>query len=110
MAKSGAESIRIVFITIPRDEANKLARDLVEQRLAACVNIVPKIESYFWWDDAVQHDEEALLICKTTEEKFRALMEYTRETHPYDLPEIISFPLSDGLPEYLAWVHKETEE
>ncbi|MEW5797264.1 MAG: divalent-cation tolerance protein CutA [Candidatus Zixiibacteriota bacterium] len=109
MKEVEAESIRVVFITVPRDEVSRLARELVEQRLAACINIVPKIESYFWWEDAVQHDEEALLICKTTEEKFRALMEYTQESHPYDLPEIISFPLSDGLPEYLAWVRKETE-
>jgi len=104
-----AGSIRVVFITVPRGEANKLARGLVEQRLAACVNIMPKIESYFWWDDAVQHDEEALLICKTTDAKFQALMAYTQEAHPYDLPEIISFPLTDGLPEYLAWVCHETE-
>jgi len=109
MATDGAESIRVVFITTPRDGANKLARELVERRMAACINIAPRIESYFWWDDAVQHDEEALLICKTTEEKFRALMEFVHETHPYDLPEIISFPLSDGLPEYVAWVRKETQ-
>ena len=108
-AEIQAESIRVVFITIPRDEADRLARKLVEKRLAACVNVVPKVESYYWWDEAVQHDEETLLICKTTEAKFRALMTYTQDTHPYDLPEIISFPLADGLPEYLAWVTKETE-
>ena len=109
MERVEAGSIRVVFISIPRSEAGKLARDLVEQRLAACINIVPKIESYFWWDEAVQHDEEALLICKTTDEKFPALMAYTQETHPYELPEIIALPLAEGLPEYLAWVRHETE-
>ena len=109
MEKVDAGSFRVVFITTPRDEANKLARDLVERRLAACINIMPKIESYFWWDEAVQHDEEALLICKTTEAKFRALMEHTQAAHPYEPPEIIALPLSDGLPEYLAWVKHETE-
>jgi len=109
MAKDQAASVRIAFISIPRDEANKLARKLVEQRLAACVNLVPKIESYFWWDDAVQHDEEALLIVKTTESRFRDLMAFVQEHHPYDLPEVIGFPLSEGLPEYIAWIRKETE-
>jgi len=109
MARDQATSVRIVFISIPRDEANKLARKLVEQRLAACVNLVPKIESYFWWDDAVQHDEEALLIVKTTESRFRDLMDFVQENHPYDLPEVIGFPLSEGLPEYIAWIRKETE-
>ena len=109
MDEKQAESIRVVFITTPRDEVNKLARKLVEKRLAACINIALKVESYFWWDDAVQHDEEALLICKTTEVKIQALMAFVQEEVPCDLPEIISFPLSDGLPEYLAWVRKETE-
>ena len=104
-----ASTIRVVFITLPRDEANRLGRELVERRLAACINMVPKIESYFWWDDAVEHDEEAMIIAKTTEEKFDALMEYVADHHPYDLPEVIGFPLSEGLPEYLAWVRKETE-
>ncbi len=110
MALNNAESIRVVFITTPRNEANKLARQLVEKRLAACVNIAPKVESYFWWDDAVQHDQEALLICKTTEAKLGELMTFVQESVAYDLLEIISFPLSEGLPEYLAWVRKETEE
>jgi periplasmic divalent cation tolerance protein len=109
MEEVRAESIRVVFISIPRGDANKLARELVEQRMAACINIIPKIESYFWWDEAVQHDDEALLICKTTAARFKALMEYTQAAHPYEPPEIIALPLSDGLPEYLAWVKHETE-
>lgn len=109
MANNQAGSIRVVFITTPRDEANKIARELVEQRLAACINLAPRIESYFWWDDAVQHDEEALLIVKTTAERMPELMNWVAENHPYDLPEVIGVPLSDGLPEYLAWIRKETE-
>lgn len=102
-----SESVRVVFISTPRDESGSLARQLVEKRLAACVNIVPKIESYFWWDDVVEHDEEALLIAKTTEGRFKELMNFVEETHPYDLPEVISVPLADGLPEYVAWLVKE---
>ncbi len=103
------ESIRVVFISAPRDEARELARKLVEERLAACVNIVPKIESYFWWDDAVQHDEESMLIVKTTEEKFEELADFVVDNHPFELPEVIAFELAGGLTEYIAWIHQETE-
>jgi len=103
------ETVRVVFISVPRDEANKLARTLVEKRLAACINIVPKIESFFWWDDAVQKDEEALLIAKTTRQRIDELMRYVQANHPYEFPEVISLPLSEGLPDYVAWIKKETE-
>jgi periplasmic divalent cation tolerance protein len=103
------ENIRVVFVSLPRDEAKSLARRMVENRLAACVNIVPKIESYFWWDDKLEHDEEALLIIKTTQQRFDELRAWVVENHPYDLPEIISLPLSDGLSDYIEWVKKETE-
>jgi periplasmic divalent cation tolerance protein len=103
------ENICVVFVSIPRDEANKLARGLVENRLAACVNIVPKIESYFWWDNKLNHDEEALLIIKTTQQRFDDLRDWVVNNHPYDLPEVISLPLSDGLSEYIEWVKRETQ-
>lgn len=102
------DSIRVVFISIPRDQANAFAKKLVEKRLAACINIVPRIESYFWWDDAVQYDEETLLIVKTAHERFDQLMTFVKESHPYDLPEVISFDLAAGLPEYIEWIRRET--
>jgi periplasmic divalent cation tolerance protein len=103
------ETVRVVFISVPREEANKMARAMVEKRLAACVNIVPKIESFYWWDESVLKDEEALLIAKTTQQRFDALRAWVVANHPYDLPEIISLPLSDGLSDYIEWVKKETE-
>lgn len=104
------QNIRVVFISIPRDEASQFGRELVENRLCACVNIVPKIESYFWWDGEVEKDDEALLIVKTTQERFGQLMAWVKDNHPYDVPEIISVPLADGLPEYVAWVKSETSK
>jgi periplasmic divalent cation tolerance protein len=104
------EQIRVVLVSVPRDESRKLAHLLVENRLAACVNIVPKIDSYFWWDDAVQTEEEALLIIKSTAAKFAALRDFVEEHHPYDLPEIIALPLVDGFSEYINWVHAETSK
>jgi periplasmic divalent cation tolerance protein len=100
----------VVFVTTPPDDAKPLAKILVDKRLAACVNLIPTVESTFWWDDAVQSDTEAMLICKTTAAKVGELLEYVKDAHPYDLPEAIAVPLSEGLPEYLAWVAKETGE
>jgi periplasmic divalent cation tolerance protein len=102
------EQIRVVMVTLPHDESRKMARLIVENRLAACVNIVPKIDSYFWWDNVVQTEEEALLIIKTTSGKFAQLRDFVTEHHPYDLPEIIALPLVDGFSDYVAWVHAET--
>ncbi|MFZ5981779.1 MAG: divalent-cation tolerance protein CutA [Candidatus Zixiibacteriota bacterium] len=104
------EDIRVVFVSMPREEAREMSKGIVENRLAACVNIVPKIESYFQWEDKVEFDEEALLIIKTTRKKFPALKEYVRENHPYELPEIIAVPLIDALPEYAAYVRDETDK
>lgn len=104
------ETIRVVLITIPHDEAERMARSLVEERLAACVNIVPKITSYFWWDDKVQVDEESLLIVKTTQMKFEKLLAFVLENHPYELPEIIGLPLTSAFPDYVAWVKAETNK
>ena len=103
------EHIRVVMISAPRDIASKLAHSLVEARLAACVNIVPKMESYFWWDGAVQHDQEALLIVKTTQQRFDELLIFVRQNHPYDLPEVIALPLVDAFADYVDWVKSETQ-
>jgi periplasmic divalent cation tolerance protein len=103
------ETIRVVYISIPREEAKEMAKGIVENRLAACINILPKIESYFWWDETVQFDEESLLIVKTTQDRFPELMQYVRDNHPYELPEIIGLPLVAAFPDYVKWVKEETQ-
>ena len=102
------ENIRVVFISVPRDEVKKFARAIEAERLAACVNIVPHIDSFFWWNNEVQSDEEALMIIKTTQARVDRLIEYVRENHPYDIPEIITVPVAEGLPDYINWVIEET--
>ena len=103
------EQVRVVLISIPYDEAAKFARALVERRLAACVNIVPKMQSYYWWDEEVQHDDaESLLIVKTVQAQFDDLLLYVRENHSYDLPEVIALPLADAFADYVDWVKQET--
>ena len=101
--------VRIVFISTPREEAAQFAKTLVDTRLAACVNIIPKMESYFRWEGKVQHDEEALLIVKTSAQTIEKLQEFVDNNHPYDLPEVISIPILEGLPAYLQWIRDESE-
>ncbi len=102
-------AIRLVFTTLPDPEAaDKLAKALVETRLAACVNILAACQSVYRWQDDVQVDGEVPLIIKTTAELYPALETYIRQQHPYALPEIIALDVAQGLPDYLNWVASVT--
>lgn len=102
------ENIRVVHVTIPRDKADDLARNLVEKRLAACVNVIGEVKSYFRWQGKISEEQEALLLIKTTQLKVEELIGYVRANHPYDLPEIISLPVAEGLPDYINWIIDES--
>src|ERR1700694_3350285 len=96
---------RIVLCTAgSEDEARKIARHLVENRLAACVNIVPHVESVYRWQEKVESASEWLLLIKTTLEKFPNVRDAIRELHSYELPECISIRVDDGSATYLEWI------
>ena len=98
---------RIVLSTVgSKEEARKIAHHLVEQQLAACVNIVPKIESVYRWQGKVESNREYLLLIKTSSEKFPQVRDAMRELHSYELPECIALAVEDGSPEYLQWVEE----
>ena len=105
------ESTKLLVLTnLPnRQAAEKLADTLIEQKLAACVNILAPCRSVYRWKDAVQHDEEHPMLIKTTAERYAALEQAVRAGHPYELPEIIALPIERGLPAYLDWVAAQTE-
>jgi len=88
----------------PKEEARKIARSLVESRLAACVNVIPKIESVYRWEDNVQAAEEWLLLIKTSSMNFEAVQEAIRKLHSYDLPECIAIKITEGEEKYLEWL------
>jgi len=103
-------SPHVVLCTVPdRDTATRIARTLVSEHLAACVNIVPGITSVYRWAGAIEETGELLLIIKTSQAVFEALKSSIRDLHPYELPEIIAVPLEDGLPEYLDWITTSLE-
>jgi periplasmic divalent cation tolerance protein len=96
---------RIVLSTAgSEEEAHKIARHLVEQQLAACVNILPRIESIYRWQGKVETSREWLLLIKTTAERFPAVCDAIRELHSYELPECVAVSIEDGSPEYLQWL------
>jgi periplasmic divalent cation tolerance protein len=96
---------RIVLSTAgSEDEARRLARHLVEHQLAACVNIVPRVESIYRWQGKVESSQEWLLLIKTSAEKFPAVRDAIRELHSYDLPECVALTIEDGSPDYLQWL------
>jgi periplasmic divalent cation tolerance protein len=102
-------SALLVLTNLPdRASAEKLAAALVEQRLAACVNLLAPCRSVYRWQGAVQKEEEHPVLIKTTRERYAALEAAIRAAHPYELPEIVAVPIERGLPDYLQWVIAET--
>lgn len=97
----------VILCTCPdRDTAAEIARVLVDEGLAGCVNIVPGMLSIYRWQGRVETDEELLLIIKTTTERYEALEKRLRVAHPYEVPEILALPVARGLPDYLEWLEQ----
>ncbi|MBW3533855.1 MAG: divalent-cation tolerance protein CutA [Gemmatimonadetes bacterium] len=91
-----------------RETGERLGRALVEERRAACANVIPTVTSIFWWEGAVERAEEVLVVLKTPAAQVAALVERAVELHPYDVPEVLALPVEAGHPAYLAWVREES--
>jgi periplasmic divalent cation tolerance protein len=95
----------VVLCTCPtQEEAGKLARLVVEERLAACASVVPGVRSFYRWKGAVEAAREHLMVIKTTREAFPALSAALQKAHSYELPELVALPIVDGSASYLAWL------
>ncbi|MGE0190912.1 MAG: divalent-cation tolerance protein CutA [Planctomycetota bacterium] len=101
-----SDGVRLVLSTAPPDIAEDLARELVEERLAACVNLVPGLRSVFWWQGAVANDPETLLVAKTTKAGVEALARHLKRRHPYEVPEIVVVAPAGVEAAYAAWVQE----
>lgn len=98
----------LVLSTFPdTSTAERIGRELVEQRCAACASILPGVESIYWWEGKVENAKETLVLFKTTSDRYEALETTLRQRHPYEVPEIIALPIEQGLSEYLRWVSEQ---
>jgi periplasmic divalent cation tolerance protein len=101
--------VLLVLTNCPDEEsADRIAAALVENRLAACVNVLPEVESTYRWQGAVEKAVEVPLLIKCTRDRYPAIEEALRQLHPYTVPEIIAVPVVAGLATYLRWVDEET--
>mgnify|MGYP001250928217 CR=1 FL=1 len=104
-----AAEVLLVLTNCPdEDSAERIARALVENRLAACVNMLAPVQSTYRWQGAVEQAEEVPLLVKCTRERYPALEEAIRQLHPYTVPEIVAVPVVAGFAPYLRWVADET--
>ena len=101
--------MKVILCTTPKNKSEELAQILLEEKLAACVNIIPGIKSMYWWDGKIQTDTEDLLVIKTKEELVKELTEKVKEVHPYEIPEVIALNVEDGNNEYIDWITKSVK-
>lgn len=104
MKENDVTGARLVLVSCPQDQADSLAQALIESRVAACVNVVPHIASTYRWRGEVCRDDEALLLIKTTADRFEALRAAVLARHPYELPEVIAVDIAAGSRPYLEWI------
>ncbi len=104
MPEASVSAVVVLSTVSSLEEGRRLARALVDQRLAACVNLIPKVESIYRWQGVVESAEEVLLVVKTTPARFAELRERIAELHSYDVPEILALPVMDGSASYLEWL------
>jgi periplasmic divalent cation tolerance protein len=104
MAEQSAEALLVLMTAGSREEAARIAELLVGARLAACVQLLPEMESVYWWEGRIERAPEILLLAKTTTEKFAELEQNVRAIHSYDTPEIIALPVTASSLPYLNWL------
>jgi periplasmic divalent cation tolerance protein len=101
-------SLVLAYITAKdKEEARQIAKNLLEKRLAACVNLMGNMESHFWWKDQLEKSDEVVLIAKTSAEKQDELCELVKQVHSYDCPCVLFLPLIGGAKDYLKWMEQE---
>lgn len=99
--------IVVLITTNTAEEAQQIARLLLEQRLAACVNIIPEVDSRFWWEGKLDSVQESFLVIKSKATKLPEIINLVKGVHSYTIPEIIALPVIGGNQDYLDWIDKE---
>ena len=104
----GGDAIVVLITAASREEADRIARRLVDDRLAACVNIMPHVRSLFVWEGKLSQEDEVLLVAKSRRGRFPQLTAVVKQLHSYSVPEIIALPIVTGSSAYLNWMREET--
>ena len=104
------EAVVILITASSIDEARKIGNTLMEERLIACVNIIPQVESIFYWQEKVCNEKEALMIIKTRKSLIADIIKKVKSIHSYSVPEIIALPIISGSEDYLKWVGDVTKD
>ena len=100
----------MIYCTCPDIEtADRISRQLIRQHMAACVNQVTGVTSIYEWEGKIQQSNEVMIIIKSTEKRFDSIKKLVSEEHPYELPELIAVPITQGLPDYLEWINQCTK-
>ena len=108
--QDGAPAYLVLLVTTSNnEESHKIASELLKQRKAACVNIVPEVSSLFWWEGELDSARENLLIIKTKASLLNEVVAFITQIHSYDVPEIIALPIVGGNQDYLEWIGREVE-
>ena len=94
----------IAFIAAPVDVAETIARALVQSRYAACAQVTSEVTSIYWWKERIEEAREKLIILKTEESNVDAIRELLKKLHPYEVPELVFFPITAGNPDYVSWL------
>ncbi|THJ23784.1 MAG: divalent-cation tolerance protein CutA [Nitrospira sp. CG24D] len=98
----------IVFVTVPGlREGSRISKAILTSRLAACVNVIPGVQSMYQWKGKIVREKEAMLVMKTTRARYQKLEQKIKQLHPYEVPEVIAMPLICGSPQYIEWVKRE---
>ncbi len=108
--EKGMKTLVIISTAGSEREGWKIGRKLVESRLAACVNVIPKVRSFFYWEGKVRGEQEVILVIKTMQKQFRKIINEIKKIHTYEIPEIISLRVDGGEEKYLNWVKKSVSE
>ncbi|MDY7005554.1 MAG: divalent-cation tolerance protein CutA [Cyanobacteriota bacterium] len=107
--KMSPEYLMVITTTSSRQDADNIAKYLLEKRLAACIQIFSSITSSYWWNDEICTDEEWLCLIKTSQKNYESLEKAIREIHPYETPEVIALPILTGSQDYLSWLGNQLE-
>src|SRR6266567_3196371 len=103
-------AVMILVTTGGRNDAERLGEGLVVDHLAGCCTVIPMVHSFYYWEGQLQREHESLLIVKTVQSRAKAVEEYVRKNHTYELPEIIQVAIEDGAPRYLQWLAEQVSE